>query len=425
MQHSPNLDITTMPPRPIAWAQSRWLRRLLVLALVLLYSGWTSYILSRDKPIDFYLYYLAAYGFAHGYDVYGNVSWAQLAQQTHVPDYAPPYRYPPLTAQLVWPLTLLQPRWAALIWLIASAIVFIFSAWLLGRSIQVKWGIAFSLTLLLFFVPPLTTMHAGQVNGFVLLALAVALYAFARRDPLGTGVGVAIGAMLKLIPIAHLAYLGWRRQWRAMLAGLILVVLLFCLAVPLVGWTGLESYARHFLSLGAAGSVYSAGVSQSIYSFFGRLLIPNSNAESLANATQRVQVLGLSMSLVLVLATVALCWPRGDVAQFYDLEFALVTTVINLVTPYAWYHQLVLLLIPFFVLARRALVTPSLRWMLLPLAAGYVLTDLHGLIWHHLEPWPLLASMPFYTMLMLWGLLAWLIVRAKRRPVVDQSPPAF
>jgi hypothetical protein len=403
----------TLAHRISTLAQARWLRWLLVLALVLLYAGWTGYVISRDKPIDFYLYYLAAYGFAHGYDVYGNVSWAQLAQETHVPDYAPPYRYPPLTAQLVWPLTLLQPRRAAVIWLIGTAIVFILSAWLLGRSTHTKWGVTLGLVLLLFFVPPLTTMHAGQVNGFVLLALVVALYAFARRDPLWTGVGVAIGAMLKLIPLAHLAYLGWRRQWQAMLTGLITIVLLFCLAVPLIGWASLESYARHFLSLGAAGSVFPIGVSQSIYSFFGRLLISSNNAESLASATQLVQVLGLSTSLVLVLATVALCWPRGDLAQLYDLEFALVTTVINLVTPYAWYHQLVLLLIPFFVLAKRALIMPSLRWMLVPLAVGYVLTDLHGLIWHHLEPWPLLASTPFYTALMLWGLLAWLIVREK------------
>ena len=415
----------TTTHRPITWAQSRWSQWLLVLALVLLYGGWTGYVISRDKPIDFYLYYLAAYGFAHGYDVYGNISWAQLAQQTHVPDYAPPYRYPPLTAQLVLPFTLLQPRLAALIWLMGSAIAFILSAWLMGRSIHTRWGVTLGLTLLLFFVPPLTTMHAGQVNGFVLLALVVALYAFARRDPMWTGIGVAIGAMLKLIPIAHLAYLGWRRQWLTMLTGLIAVVLLFCLAVPLIGWAGTESYARHFLSLGATGSVFPVGVSQSIYSFFGRLLISGSNAESLASATQRVRMLGLSTSLILVLATVALCWPSGDLAQFYDLEFALVTTVINLVTPYAWYHQLVLLLIPFFVLARRALMMPPLRWMLIPLTVGYVLTDLHGLIWHHLEPWPLLASTPFYTMLMLWGLLAWLIFRAKRSPIVNQSSPVL
>jgi Glycosyltransferase family 87 len=406
-----------MEHRLFTLAQARWMRWLLIVAIVALYAGWTGYVISRDKPIDFYLYYLAAYGFAHGYDVYGNVSWAQLAQQTHVPDFAPPYRYPPLTAQLVLPLTLLQPRLAALIWLIGTAIVFVLSAWLLGRSTQAKWGVTLGLAMLLFFVPPLTTMHAGQVNGFVLLALAVALYAFARRDPAWTGIGVAVGAMLKLIPIAHLAYLGWRRQWRAMLTGLIALVLLFSLAVLLIGWAGLESYARHFLSLGEAGGVFPTGVSQSIYSFLGHLLIPSSNAESLASATQWVQVLGLSTSLVLVLATVALCWPGGDLAQLFDLEFALVTTVINLVTPYAWYHQLVLLLIPFFVLAKRALRMPSLRWMLIPLTVGYMLTDLHGLIWHHLEPWPLLASTPFYTMLMLWGLLAWLIVREKVKRV--------
>ncbi len=399
----------------------RRLHWLLVAALIGLYAGWIGYVIARNKPCDFYLYYLAAYGFAHGEDVYGEVDWARLAQETHVTNYAPPYRYPPLTAQLVWPLTVLAPRLAALIWLSASALAFIASAWLLGRSSQSPFGVPLALGMLLFFVPSLTTLHAGQVNGFLLLALAFALYAFARRRPVWLGAGVAIGAMLKLVPVAHLGYLAWRRQWRAALAGAIVIVLLLGSAIPLIGRSGLASYARNFSTLGAVGGLIPGGASQSVGSFFARLLVAGEGRWALTDAPQLARWLGWGVSLLLVVATMALCWPRGDLSNLFALEFALVTTTASLVTPYVWYHQLVVLLIPFFILVERALTRPRLRWMLVPLAIGYVVTDVHGLAWHHLEFCPLLVSMPFYTALMLWGLLAWIIMQQKRAPVDDRG----
>ena len=116
----------------------------------------------------------------------------------------------------------------------------------------------------------------------------------------------------------------------------------------------------------------------------------------------------------LVVATVVVCWPIGDTSRFFPLEFALIVTAIQLIPPFTWYHQLVLLLIPFLVLAREALHVRGLRWMVAPLALGYVIIDLHGLLWHHLEGLTLLQSTPFYVMLMLWGMLAWLIVKSKK-----------
>lgn len=101
--------------------------------------------------------------------------------------------------------------------------------------------------------------------------MAFALYAFARRRPVWLG-GVAIGAMLKLVPMAHLGYLVWRRQWRAALAGAIVIVLLLGSAIPLIG-RGMASYARHFSTLGAVGGLIPGGASQSIGSFLARLLV--------------------------------------------------------------------------------------------------------------------------------------------------------
>ena len=40
-----------MAHRIVTLAQTLWLRWLLVLALVLLYAGWTGYVISRDKLV--------------------------------------------------------------------------------------------------------------------------------------------------------------------------------------------------------------------------------------------------------------------------------------------------------------------------------------------------------------------------------------
>lgn len=404
-------------------AQARWL---LLAALVVLYTGWIGYVVSRDKPLDFYVYYLAAGAFLRGQNAYeiSAPAWDDLAAEMGVTNYTRPYRYPPLTAELVAPLTLLPPRTAAILWLALSAVMAVAAAWWLALppSIppagggEVRGGYCWALALggLLLFVPPLTTLHAGQVNLLLLASLTLALWAFARRKPIWLGMGLGVGTSLKVVPLALIGYLLWRGQWRALLAAILVIVALLLAAVPLVGWDGLVSYGQKAILLGEPGRLFPQPTNQTFNGFFARLLMEHSEGPALADNPGLAHRLSLVCGLVLTIATVVICWPTGRVRHFFPLEFALIVTALQLIPPFTWYHQLVLLLIPFVILLREALHTRGLRWMLAPLAVGYVITDLHGLLWHHLQGLTLLQSTPFYTMLMLWGMLAWLIVRRKR-----------
>lgn len=391
----------------------------LIVALVGLYAAAIVYIVGRGKAVDFSLYYIAAYGFAQGEDIYrlggergpdSAAVWERLAKETGVGDYAPPYRYPPLTAALVWPLTYLPPQTAVVLWLAASAVALIASAWFLGRAGGTPFGVPLALTLLFAFGPALLTLYAGQVNAFVLLSLSWALYA-ATRGKLGcAGAWVAIGAMLKLVPVAHLAYFGWCRQWRAVAVGLTVLVVCLVVPLPLVGWHSLASYARHFGVLGAAGSVSTAAGNQSLSGFFARFLVAHDNPWHLVDAPQLAWWLARLCSLLFIVATVALCTPVAVGTDTFRLQFALVTTAVTLVPPYLWYHQLVLLLLPLCVLSEYCVIHRSERWMLAPLAIGYIATGTFGLAWRSLQH-PVLASMPLYTTILLWALLARLLTR--------------
>lgn len=388
-------------------------------ALICVYAAAIVFTVTRGKAVDFAAYYLAAYGFAQGEDMYARrgegpptdaPAWNRLAREVGITDYAPPYRYPPLTAALVWPLTYLPPRVATVLWLATSAVALIASAWLLGRTSTLRCGVPLAFALLLGFVPAVVTLYAGQVNALVLLCLCWALYAAARGHLGRAGASVAAGAMLKLVPLAHLAYFGWRGHWRAVGVGIAVIVACLVIPLPLVGWHSLLSYAHNFAALSEAGHLSTTPGNQALSGLFARLFV--------ADAPRLAWWLTQVLSVALVAATAVLCWPLGTSTRTLKLEFALITAAVTLVPPNLWYHQMVLLLLPLFVLVDFALSQASERWMLLPLGFGYAAIAIFGVAWRSL-PSPILASLPVYATIMMWTLLARLLLNSKH-----QTPPS-
>jgi len=410
--------------------EPRRLTRLLLMGLVTLYAGWIGYQFVRNKLYDFNLHYIAAAGFRQGLNMYVAPRdpatseaqlWAEVAGQHSIEHYdGPPYLYPPFTAQVVLPLTLLPPRVAGTIWLMLTGAAFVLSAWLLGRSSSLRYGAPLAYVLLLAFVPPLATLHAGQVNGFVLLSLSLAVYGLSRRDWIRAGVGVALAALFKLIPLALLLYLVWRQRWKATIIAVVVLLVVLLTAPLTLGPGTLHSYGRRFPPLGRLGIIFDMPPNQSLNGFYGRLLAGLATAESIYR-------IYLASAVLLVLGTVACCWPLAPLGSSWRLEFALIICALQLMAPFAWYHQLVLLLIPLFTLVTEVVVRRAPRWWLASLTLGFLVTDLHGLAWHQLAACPgwlmsrLLLSMPFYTTVMLWGMLAWLIIQGKRSGAAQGS----
>jgi len=70
----------------------------------------------------------------------------------------------------------------------------------------------------------------GQVDGFLMLGLAVAFFGVARGYWRLVGVGVAIAALLKFSPILLLVYLALRGKWRAVWSAVTTVVVILGVA---------------------------------------------------------------------------------------------------------------------------------------------------------------------------------------------------
>lgn len=382
-------------------------RRLAVWVLVLLallYAGWLAYVIAADRPLDFYVYYMAAETFARGGSAYSisDAEWDALASDLGITNYTRPYRYPPHVAALLTLFRPLGPRSTMVLWVIANAAAMVAGAWLLGRALG-GWWPAISLAGLALFVPPLATLLAGQINGLLFFSLAWALWGLVYRRDSALGVGLALGAALKVIPLALVLYLFWRRRWRAGLiaAGALLILTLAC--VPAVGWQGLTDYAQSAVFLGRPDTVYVVPTNQTFTAVLGRVFSATSDL-ALSG--------GRWLGVLMVIATVALCWPRGDTARTMPLEFGLIVAALQLIPPFTWYHQLVLLLLPMLIAAEH--LWAKRRWGELGLLAGlFVLTDLHGLAWHYVEREPWLTLFPFLLGLALWGMLAVSIVQGK------------
>ena len=286
------------------------------------------------------------------------------------------------------------------------------AAWLLGGSSPLRYGRPLALVLMLLFVPALTTLHAGQVNAFVLLCLVIGMTALPQA-PAGAGAAVAFAAMLKTVPLAHVLYLGWRRQTRAFLAAIVALFLLAVAAVPLVSTQGLSSFVRNLAAIGQPGHMFPVGSNQAVSGLIARILVSSGDVTAGTGSVPGYTMMWAASVAILTLITVLVCWPRGASSGLYRLEYGLVTVTVCLITPYTWYHQLVLLFIPFFVLIERALANSRSKWILAPIALAYVATDIHGLAWHHMRPHPFLVSLPSISALLIWLLLARSIVWEK------------
>lgn len=389
--------------------QSKKTLYVLSAALIVLYTGWISYVIIADRPLDFYVYYLAAEEFARGGNAYTitNPAWDSLAAELDITNYTRPYRYPPVTAAIVALLRPLGPKGAAAIWVIFSGAAMIGGAWVLGGLFDEKYGRGVSMLLLLGLVPPLATLLAGQVNGFLYLCLALGLVYLQQRKTHLAAFFLALGAVLKVIPLALIGWLAWRRQWRAALISTLLVAALMLGSALLVGWQGLADYAQHALFLSRPDILFAGGANQTISGFLGRAF-PNIDPALILPVSRW-------LALAIIGITVLVCRPTGRFRQLFVSEYVLIVCALQLIPPFTWYHQLVLLHIPLTVLAMQSI--REKRWTLIAFFAVLLaLSNLHGLFWHQIEARfgnGMLLSLPFLLGLSLWVYFVWKISRNK------------
>ncbi|HEY1192153.1 MAG TPA: glycosyltransferase family 87 protein [Gemmata sp.] len=413
-------------------ARDRLLGALLVVAATAAFALITGEAF-RPRPGfvgDFTQDWLSAREVLSGRPAYGDLPGALRRHFGAEPpaDFLPWNAHPPGSVLLVLPFAQLSHHRAFFAWNLVTFPLFVVAVWLVaaelgpwrgGRAAGVAAGVA---VLGVTCYPLHQQVVLGQFNA--LLAFLIAVAWVADRHDRWALAGLAVGAAVavKLFPALLLVYLVAAQRWRAAGVALLTAGALTGAAVAVLGADAFVTYARDVVP--AVSAKYATQWNNlSISAFWGRLFTPTpeSRVVAVADAPLLGALLAGACRLAMWGATVvAALGARSSEAR--DRAFALVVVAMVLVSPIAWPHYFVLLVVPIGLLLA-GLGRTRRRWPLLAclvvlwlpdtfvpaLALGREFAERMSV--HRHDPLTpertlLVASVPFYAVLGLFLLLA-------------------
>lgn len=208
-------------------------------------------------------------------------------------------------------------------------------AWLAGVLCLLLWH-AFSFSLQL-----------GQVDAWVMLSLATAVFATSRSQWALAGAAIAVAVLLKVSPVWLLLFCLLKRQWSLVFVAGMFIVAGLCLSCwPQHGQDIQQFFATVLPSLGDSPLHVQ---NQSLGAFLARLATPDTQLLSFAVGIGIWKTVGAGIAAVLLLVLHRAT--RGTVLQAEDL--AAVILLALLAGPLTWDHYLTWAVIPVMLLAAR------------------------------------------------------------------------
>jgi hypothetical protein len=377
-------------------SNDKWLVSITIIGLAF-YVGMTGFIVLNDKPLDYYMYLISSYALGHGENIYAMPAstYERIAQHLGIVTKTTPYGYPTFTALLIYPLSFLPLRLGATIWVGLSGLAALASGLILCSFTVEKWKQRVILVSTIAFVPVITTMNAGQVNLFVLLTTVLSLYCLRQDRNILSGVILAISIWLKPFAIALVPLMIWRRKWKALGGFLLGSLIINLISLAVFGVASTISQFTRVMSMVTPSGLYIALTVQNLNGLLGRFTTGISAPTG--------SMIYLVVAGLIGVITVAAIIFKPDRRNF-EMEAALLIAATHLIVPLTWYHHLtMLILVLAFVVVSWNNLKVSMAVVLLLL--GFVLTDIHGLLWKQLSNLhPILSNFPVLTTLFLWGL---------------------
>jgi hypothetical protein len=267
------------------------------------------------------------------------------------------FSYPPFAVLPFLPFTVLSWRHAVMLWqglsvaLLAAAFFWTIRAAGLGAAPALLLAAVF-----LTGEPLQNSMGLGQINQLVLALVALFAWSTAMERPLLGGVALGVATALRFHPALFIAWLAWRRQWRACGAAAATAAACTVLATLIVGAPATLEYATRVAPQYGYATVSGALGNLSLTGWLvatGHGLLPGV-------APGAWRALGLLVSLgVLGAAALALRPPGRVVVSRLVPELALLSLVLLLVVPNTTINHLVFTLLPLAVLLDATLRGPA------------------------------------------------------------------
>jgi alpha-1,2-mannosyltransferase len=274
----------------------------------------------------------------------------------------------------------------------------------------------------LVWEPLENSLGLGQINQLVLALLALFVWSLTADRPVLGGLALGAATALRIHPALFIAWLAWRRQWRACGSAVATAVACTALATATVGWTATVEYVTRVVPHYGYATVHGQLGNLSLTGWLvatGHGLVP---AVPLAAWC----LLGVLASLAVLGVAVARLRPPGPIAASRLVpEAAVVSLVLLLVVPNTTINHLVFTLLPLAVLIDATLRDGG-RARAAWLAVAIVLIGAVDDYYQHPSltagPAVLLAGIKTYGLVILAGLAATALRAPVAAPATEPDP---
>ena len=279
--------------------------------------------------------------------------------------------HPPTSVLLALPLAPLDYQDAFLTWSVLSLLALVATVVLIARQLPgvvTVWSILPLAALLLWCNGFRQQMNQGQLNVVLLLLLTGVWAADRSARPALAGALLGAATAIKLFPGFLFVYFLAHRQWRALAAGAVSLLVLTLLTIAVLGAECYRDYVT--IALPSVGKYRVVWPNLSLTGFWHKLF--NAEGSHVIPVWQNPALAwGATLATdALVTVLTAWCIVGSRSPRERDLAFALAMMAMLLVSPITWDHYFTLLLLALFLLW--AWLPPSgiLRWAFWPLLIG-------------------------------------------------------
>lgn len=326
--------------------------------------------LSTEK-VDFVAYYNAAMAFRYGLPIYEHM--IRFFEEGVLGYQGPfPYVYPPSFVIFLNPLAYLSFKQASLLWILFNHLCFFFSMILLMKAIKRQYAWIEWMTLMFVsmnFTPLFMDYLVGQCNIILLFLMTIGLYYYRANKGILVGIALALATMIKIIPILLVGFMLWKRQYKAFMSAVIVLLLIFLYSLF---FFDADLFLWYFKFMAGQDLFSAYHDNHSLTGFFSRFLVHSVWTKGTFNNPGAATVcILLTSSLMLFLLFYLTKAKKNDSVDSRLREYSLVVTTMLLTSKMTSTPYLVMLLIPIVVLVHELLQSKTGSRWIYPLGAAY------------------------------------------------------
>jgi glycosyl transferase family 87 len=298
---------------------------------------------------DFSIYMLSGLAFNAGENPY-LTNFDPLAKKMGLEDGSVTHATDPPTFILLFsPISKMTPQKAFWLWTLVNCAALIAAMLLLvgpgsGLSASIGWSFV---ALVILYPPVLSSFYGGQNKILILLLFALMIRWMRNEHDAAAGFALAAAALTRIFPLLIMGYLLIERRWRILQFTIIGLIVGILVTLIFFGFTNTVSFIRG-IGLLTAQRWLSEQRDIALDAYISRWFWTFGGMQKLApgyEILRRIAIVLADLLILFLTVRATLCVKAGGDHNFRLFSLWVVTSVI--LSPTAWVHYLVLLLIPF------------------------------------------------------------------------------